>query len=115
MIFAEACTELSQYRAFVDALGKPHSVLANVTEFSLTPGFTMSELAEAGVSAALFPLSAARAMAHAAQQVYEAILRDGSPQSTLGIMQTRADLYNVLNYQAYEKKYDALFALGHPG
>lgn len=110
MIFAEACTELSQYRAFVDALGKQHSVMANVTEFSLTPSFTMDELAGVGVSAALFPLSAARAMAHAAQQVYDAILRDGSPKSTLDTMQTRVDLYEVLNYQAYEKKYDDLFA-----
>ncbi|MDB5843973.1 MAG: methylisocitrate lyase [Polaromonas sp.] len=114
MIFAEACTELSQYRAFASALGRPHSVLANVTEFSLTPGFTMAELAEAGVSAALFPLSAARAMAHAAQQVYEAILRDGSAKKTLGIMQTRVDLYEVLNYQAYERKYDELFAASQP-
>ena len=110
MIFAEACTELNQYSAFVKALNKPHSVLANVTEFSLTPGFTMTELADAGVSAALYPLSAARAMAHAAQVVYEAILRDGSQKNTLNIMQTRADLYDVLNYQAYEKKYDDLFA-----
>ena len=111
MIFAEACTELSQYSAFAKALNKPHSVLANVTEFSLTPGFTMTELAEAGVSAALYPLSAARAMAHAAQIVYEAILRDGSQRNTLNIMQTRADLYEVLHYQAYEKKYDDLFSL----
>jgi methylisocitrate lyase len=110
MIFAEACTELSQYSAFVNALKRPYSVLANVTEFSLTPGFTMTELAEAGVSAALYPLSAARAMAHAAQVVYEAILRDGSQKNTLSIMQTRVDLYDVLNYQAYEKKYDDLFA-----
>lgn len=110
MIFAEACTELSQYRAFADALQRPHAVMANVTEFSLTPEFTMDELSAAGVSAALFPLSAARAMAHAAQVVYETILREGSPRSKLNIMQTRKDLYEVLDYQAYEKKYDDLFA-----
>lgn len=112
MVFAEACSDLSQYRAFVEALDRPHSVMANVTEFSLTPGFTLDELAGVGVSAALFPLSAARAMAHAAQQVYEAILRDGSPASMLDRMQTRVDLYEVLHYQAYEKKYDDLFATG---
>ncbi|MDO9404619.1 MAG: methylisocitrate lyase [Polaromonas sp.] len=115
MIFAEACTDLSQYRAFVDALDKPHAVMANVTEFSLTPAFTLEELAGAGVAAALFPLSAARAMAHAAQQVYETILREGSPRSKLDIMQTRVDLYEVLNYQAYEQKYDDLFAAAQPG
>ena len=110
MIFAEACTELSQYRAFVDALNRPYAVMANVTEFSLTPEFTMHELGGAGVAAALFPLSAARAMDHAARLVYESILRDGSPRSNLNIMQTRKDLYEVLDYQAYEKKYDDLFA-----
>lgn len=100
MVFAEACTGLSQYRAFVDALSRPHSVLANITEFSMTPTFTLSELREAGVSAALFPLSAARAMAGAATRVYEAILRDGSPAAMLDGMQTRVELYEALNYHA---------------
>jgi methylisocitrate lyase len=84
-------------------------VLANVTEFSLTPGFTLQELADAGVSAALYPLSAARAMARAAQVVYETILRDGSQNNALHLMQTRVDLYDALGYEAYEKKYDDLF------
>lgn len=115
MIFAEACTTLSQYRAFVDALKRPHAVMANVTEFSLTPEFTMQELGGAGVAAALFPLSAARAMDYAARLVYETILSDGSPRSHLNIMQTRKDLYEVLDYQAYEKKYDDLFATERKG
>jgi methylisocitrate lyase len=110
MIFAEACTELDQYRAFARAINRPHAVLANITEFSMTPGFRLEELREAGVAAALFPLSAARAMAGAATRVYEAILRDGSPKAEVHLMQTRAELYDVLNYHAYEKKYDALFA-----
>ena len=110
MIFAEACTQLSQYRAFANAINRPHAVLANITEFSLTPTFTLDELREAGVAAALFPLSAARAMAGAATRVYEAILRDGSPKAVLDLMQTRAELYDVLNYHAYEQKYDTLFA-----
>jgi methylisocitrate lyase len=110
MIFAEACTELSQYRAFASAIKRTHAVLANITEFSLTPTFTLDELREAGVAAALFPLSAARAMAGAATRVYEAILRDGSPKAELRLMQTRAELYDVLNYHAYEQKYDTLFA-----
>jgi methylisocitrate lyase len=110
MIFAEACSELSQYRAFVDAIDRPHSVLANITEFSLTPTFTVAQLREAGVSAALFPLSAARAMAGVATRVYEAILRDGTPASLIDRMQTRVELYEALNYHAYEKKYDELYA-----
>lgn len=110
MIFAEACTELSQYRAFAEALGRPHALLANVTEFSLTPSFTQAELAGAGVAAALYPLSAARAMAHAATVVFQTILREGHQQSVLDIMQTRAQLYEALSYEAYEARYDALHA-----
>ena len=110
MIFAEACSELSQYRAFVDAIDRPHSVMANITEFSLTPSFTVAQLREAGVAAALFPLSAARAMAGAATRVYKAILRDGTPSSLLGEMQTRVELYEALNYHAYENKYDELYS-----
>jgi len=109
MIFAEAVTDLAQYRAFVEALDQPHSVMANITEFSLTPGFTVAQLREAGVAAALFPLSAARAMAGVATRVYEAILRDGTPASMLDLMQTRVQLYEALDYHAYERKYDELY------
>jgi methylisocitrate lyase len=109
MVFAEACTNLDQYRAFVRAIGRPHAVLANITEFSMTPSFSLAQLGEAGVSAALYPLSAVRAMAAAAMRVYEAIQHEGSVQSVLGDMQTRADLYEVLNYHAYERKYDEFF------
>ena len=109
MIFAEACNDLSQYRAFVDALDRPHSVMANITEFSMTPAFTLDELRSAGVAAALFPLSAARAMSAAALKVYQAILRDGSARNVLDIMQPRAELYDYLGYHAYEEKLDALF------
>jgi methylisocitrate lyase len=110
MIFAEACSELGQYRQFVDAIDRPHSVLANITEFSLTPAFTLDELAGAGVAAALFPLSAARAMSAAALKVYQAILRDGTQKNVLDLMQPRSELYEFLDYHAYERKYDELFA-----
>ena len=114
MVFAEACSELSQYRTFVDAIDRPHAVLANITEFSLTPQFTLDELASAGVSAALFPLSAARAMSAAALKVYQAILRDGTQKSVLDLMQPRTELYEFLDYHAYERKYDELFASEKP-
>ena len=112
MIFAEACTTLDQYRAFATALDRPHAVMANITEFSLTPTFSLEELRAAGVAAALYPLSAARAMAAAARNVYRAILEDGSPRRMLEAMQPRAELYEVLRYHEYEARYDALFAVG---
>jgi len=110
MIFAEAFTELGQYRQLADALNKPYSVLANITEFSKTPNFTTTELRDAGVSAALYPLSAARAMNAAALKVYQTVRREGTQKDILGIMQTREDLYSYLNYHEYEKKIDELFA-----
>ena len=97
MIFAEALTELEQYRRFADTVKAP--VLANITEFGKTPLFTVQELAGAGVSLALYPLSAFRAMNAAALKVYRAIRADGTQAALLGEMQTRADLYQFLNYK----------------
>ena len=109
MIFAEACRTLDDYRAFVNVLG-PGRVLANVTEFSLTPTYTLAQLAEVGVAVALYPQSAARAMSYAAQRVYEAILRDGSTLPVQDRMQHRDDFYAAMNYYEYERKVDELYA-----
>jgi methylisocitrate lyase len=108
MIFAEACTTLEEYRQFVDAAGVP--VLANLTEFGQTPLFTCQELAGAGVSLVLYPLSAFRAMSAAALKVYETLRQEGTQQGALASMQTRADLYDVLGYYEYERKLDELFS-----
>ncbi len=107
MVFPEAVTELGLYRAFADAAGVP--ILANITEFGLTPLFTVDELARAGVGLVLYPLSAFRAMSAAALRVYEAVRRDGTQQGVVAMMQTREELYDVLGYHAYERKLDQLF------
>jgi methylisocitrate lyase len=98
MIFAEALTELDQYKKFVSAVEVP--VLANVTEFGKTPLFTVEELASVGVSMALYPLSAFRAMNAAALKIYRALRSEGTQKNILGEMQTRAELYEFLRYQA---------------
>jgi methylisocitrate lyase len=108
MIFAEALTTLDEYRQFVAAVEVP--VLANLTEFGRTPLFTTDELAAAGIAMTLYPLSAFRAMSKAALEVYTAIRDDGTQQPVVDRMQTRTELYDVLGYQAYEDKLDALFA-----
>lgn len=108
ILFPEALTELSQYRAFADASGLP--VLANITEFGVTPLFTVEQLAEAGVALAIYPLSAFRAMSLAALRVYETLRRDGTQRDVVGAMQTRRELYDILGYDAYEQKLDTLFA-----
>jgi len=108
MIFPEAVTELDMYRKFADALGVP--VLANITEFGNTPLFTVEQLRGARVALVLYPLSAFRAMNRAALGVYRAIRRDGTQQNVLDSMQTRAELYDFLDYHAFEAKLDHLFA-----
>jgi methylisocitrate lyase len=108
MIFPEAMTELEMYQHFVDAVKVP--VLANITEFGSTPLFTTGELASAGVSIALYPLSAFRAANAAALKVYQTLMTEGSQQNVIDIMQTRADLYDYLDYHSYEQKLDALFS-----
>jgi methylisocitrate lyase len=108
MIFAEALTTLDEYQQFTSAIDVP--VLANLTEFGKTPMFTTEELATAGVSLALYPLSAYRAMSKAAEDVYETLRRDGTQKAVIDNMQTRDELYDVLGYHEYEDKLDQLFA-----
>jgi methylisocitrate lyase len=110
MIFAEAVTELAQYSAFRAAIGVP--ILANITEFGQTPLWTRDELAAAGVDIILYCCGAYRAMNAAALKVYEAIRTEGTQKSVVPLMQSRADLYKYLDYHAYEKKLDELFAKG---
>jgi len=107
MIFAEALTTLDEYRQFAAAISVP--VLANLTEFGKTPMFTVAELMDAGISMALYPLSAYRAMSRAAENVYATLRKDGTQQAVLDNMQTRDELYEVLGYHEYEDKLDQLF------
>lgn len=108
MIFAEALTSVNEYQQFTATISVP--VLANLTEFGKTPLFTLDEMAAAGVSMTLYPLSAFRAMSKAALSVYETLRADGTQQASIDAMQTRNELYDVLGYRDYEDKLDALFA-----
>jgi methylisocitrate lyase len=108
MIFPEAMTELSMYQQFAEAVRVP--ILANITEFGATPLYTVDELARSGASLVLYPLSAFRAMNAAALQVYQAIHNEGTQKNVVSLMQTRAELYDFLDYHAYERKLDELFA-----
>lgn len=108
MIFPEAIYTLEQYRQFKDAVKVP--ILANITEFGQTPLFTTTELGDAGVDIVLYCCGAYRAMNKAALNFYETVRRDGTQKAAVPTMQTRAELYEHLNYHAYEQKLDALFA-----
>lgn len=108
MLFPEGLRTLTQYQQFVDAVPVP--VLANITEFGVTPLLTVEELRSVGVRLVLYPLSAFRAMSAAALQVYQAIRTDGTQKNVLDRMQTREELYHYLGYHAVEQALDQLLA-----
>lgn len=103
-IFPEALGSLDAFRSFHQALSLP--ILANATEFGKTPLFNKEEFMQAGVSMILYPLSAFRAMSKAALNVYEAIVQLGTQKALLSEMQTREELYHILNYHDFENKMD---------
>ena len=104
LIFPEAIRTLEEYKKFSAAVSKP--ILANITEFGLTPLFTRDELGANGVSMILYPLSAFRAMNKAAENVYETIRKEGTQAKVIDTMQTREELYERINYYEYEKALD---------
>jgi methylisocitrate lyase len=106
-IFAEAVNELEQYSRFATETGLP--ILANITEFGMTPLFTVEELRGAGVGIVLYPLSAFRAANKAALNVFQHIRRDGTQKAVIDTMQTRKELYDSIGYYGYEEKLDNLF------
>jgi methylisocitrate lyase len=110
MIFPEAITDLPMYRKFADAVKVP--ILANITEFGKSPLFTVEELRSANVAMILYPLSAFRAMNKAALKVYENLRKTGTQKGSIAEMQTREELYDIINYHSYEKKLDELFTRG---
>ncbi|WP_372871130.1 methylisocitrate lyase [Shewanella sp.] len=110
MIFAEALTELPQYRKFKDAVKAP--ILANMTEFGQTELFDKSALYEAGADMVLYPLGTFRAANQAALKVMQALMNDGHQRNVLGTMQSRKELYEFLNYHSFEDTLDRLFAEG---
>ena len=107
-IFPEAITNLEDYKILSENLTVP--ILANITEFGMTPLYTDQELLEVGVDMILHPLSAFRAMSQAAQEIYDEISQKGTVEKKLKKMQSRDELYDVLNYHTYEEKIDKLFS-----
>tara|TARA_B100000965_G_scaffold72093_1_gene56908 strand:+ start:2675 stop:3544 length:870 start_codon:yes stop_codon:yes gene_type:complete len=103
-IFLEAVTSIDQYKIFKDNFSIP--ILANITEFGKTPLFTQEELKDVGVDMVLYPLTAFRAMSLSAEKIYNSIIKDGTQERLLDIMQTREELYEVLDYYNFEKKLD---------
>ena len=110
MIFPEAMSSLEDYRKFKAAVKVP--ILANLTEFGSTPFYTTDELRAAGVDIALYCCGAYRAMNKAALNFYDTVRREGTQKNIIDTLQTRAELYDYLDYHSYEDKLDRLFARG---
>lgn len=109
-IFAEAMPDIELYAKVSEAVGVP--LLANMTEFGVTPLYRAEELGARGVAMVLYPLSATRAMQKAALEVMRSIRERGGQAEVLGLMQERSELYGFLGYRAYEERLDRLFAEG---
>ena len=103
-IFLEAVTSMEEYKKFKKHFNVP--LLANITEFGKTPLFSQKELKDSGVDIVLYPLTAFRAMSLSAEKIYNSIIKDGTQEPLLDIMQTREELYEVLDYYNFEKKLD---------
>ncbi|MHA2007251.1 MAG: methylisocitrate lyase [Promethearchaeota archaeon] len=112
-IFPDALTSLEQYKNLSENISIP--IIANITEFGYTPLFTLEELKNVNVGVVLYPLSAFRAMYKAAENVYKTIKQFGTQKSVIETMQTRADLYDLLNYKYYESYFDRLFGTKEEG
>ncbi|HUQ72972.1 MAG TPA: methylisocitrate lyase [Planctomycetaceae bacterium] len=105
MIFAEALTSADEFQRFATSVPVP--VLANMTEFGRTPLLSLEELRTVGVRLVLYPLTAFRAMNAAALRVFETVRREGTQQSLTDQLQSRADLYRILDYETYERQLDS--------
>ncbi len=101
VIFAEALESKGEYKKFVESIRVP--VLANMTEFGKTPYMSVYEFETVGVRMVIFPLTAFRRMMKAVEEVYRLIKKEGTQKSILNHMQTREELYKLLNYYEMEK------------
>ncbi|MBO9577275.1 MAG: methylisocitrate lyase [Microbacteriaceae bacterium] len=100
MVFPEAMTSLAEFAEMKAALGDV-PVLANMTEFGKSELFTREQLADAGVSVVIHPVSLLRTAMGAAERALDTLLAEGSLRSEVANMQTRARLYELLDYEAY--------------
>jgi methylisocitrate lyase len=110
LLFPEALTSLEEYRIVKSATKVP--ILANMTEFGKTELFTKAQLAEVGVSIIIYPVSLLRSAMGAAERTLMAIKQDGTQVSEVEKMQTRAELYDLLDYQSYEEFDQQVFTQG---
>ena len=99
-IFPEALTSKEMFQEFAARVRAP--LLANMTEFGRTPFFTAAEFEQMGYRMVIWPVSSLRVAAKAQEELYAAIRRDGGTHRMIERMQTRAELYETIDYHQYE-------------
>jgi len=101
MIFPEALESAEEFRRFAAEVGAP--ILANMTEFGKSPLLAAKELQEAGVRIAIYPQSILRSMMKSAEELLTLIQTTGSQKNFLERMQTRRELYDLLDYEGWKE------------
>lgn len=106
-IFPEAMKDLSEFEAMRNAIDVP--ILANMTEFGKSELFTKQQLADIGINIVIYPVSLLRLAMGSAMRGLDALKQDGNLQNVLSEMQTRAELYELLDYEAYNQFDSGIF------
>jgi methylisocitrate lyase len=101
-IFPEALESKDEFEQFSRAIEAP--LVANMTEFGKSPLLTLEELAELGYSAVLYPVTLLRVSMKACEAALNLIASEGTQSDILDLMQTREELYDLLDYQAFEQR-----------
>src|SRR5262249_55181281 len=101
-IFPEALADEGEFARFVQEIDAP--LLANMTEFGKSPLLTLDELAQLGYSGVLYPVTLLRVAMKAAEAALALIGNEGTQKGLLDVMQTREELYDLLDYQDYEER-----------
>ncbi len=102
MIFPEALETPDEFGRFARALQAP--LMANMTEFGKSPLLSAQELARLGYAAVLFPVTTLRVAMKAVESALGQIAKEGTQKGLLDRMQTRAELYDLLDYQGFEER-----------
>jgi len=106
-IFPEAMASLEEFAAIRAAVDVP--ILANMTEFGKSELFTTQQLADVGVNIVIFPVSLLRLAMGAAERGLDTLLAEGSLTSKVPEMQTRARLYELIDYEGYSRFDEGIF------
>lgn len=111
-IFPEALADREEFERFAREVEAP--LIANMTEFGKSPLFTLEELAQLGYSIALYPVTAQRVAMKAVEAALAVLATEGTQAGLLDLMQTREELYDLINYEDFEERDRAHFGHANP-